>query len=286
MAHKDFIFTSESVSEGHPDKVADQISDAILDRLLEQDPKSRVACETMVTTGVATIAGEITTEAYVDMPQVVRNTLKDIGYNDSSVGFDWETCAVLTSIDQQSADIAQGVNDGEGLFVEQGAGDQGLMFGYAINETPELMPLPIQASHQLVHRLATVRKSGIVNFLRPDSKSQVTVQYEDGKPKRIDTVVVSTQHSPDASWDHVREAVIETVIKPTIDPALIDGETKILVNPTGRFVIGGPHGDAGLTCLREREAASKPHSSAASKDESISTEPNSLTNTPTRRPFA
>ncbi|MBD90797.1 MAG: methionine adenosyltransferase [Deltaproteobacteria bacterium] len=247
MAHKDFIFTSESVSEGHPDKVADQISDAILDRLLEQDPKSRVACETMVTTGVATIAGEITTKAYVDMPQVVRNTLKDIGYNDSSVGFDWETCAVLTSIDQQSADIAQGVNDGEGLFVEQGAGDQGLMFGYAINETPELMPLPIQASHQLVHRLATVRKSGIVNFLRPDSKSQVTVQYEDGKPKRIDTVVVSTQHSPDASWDHVREAVIETVIKPTIDPALIDGETKILVNPTGRFVIGGPMGDCGLT---------------------------------------
>jgi len=247
MAHKDFIFTSESVSEGHPDKVADQISDAILDRLLEQDPNSRVACETMVTTGVAMIAGEITTEAYVDMPQVVRNTLKDIGYNDSSVGFDWETCAVLTSIDQQSVDIAQGVNDGEGLFVEQGAGDQGLMFGYAINETPELMPLAIQASHQLVHRLSTVRKSGIVNFLRPDSKSQVTVQYEDGKPARIDTVVVSTQHSPDASWDHVREAVIETVIKPTIDPALIDSATKILVNPTGRFVIGGPMGDCGLT---------------------------------------
>lgn len=247
MAHKDFIFTSESVSEGHPDKVADQISDAILDRLLEQDPHSRVACETMVTTGVAMIAGEITTEAYVDMPQVVRNTLKEIGYNDSAVGFDWETCAVLTSIDQQSPDIAQGVNDGEGLFVEQGAGDQGLMFGYAINETPELMPLAIQASHQLVHRLATVRKSGIVNFLRPDSKSQVTVQYEDGKPARIDTVVVSTQHSPDASWDHVREAVIETVIKPTLDPALVDNETKILVNPTGRFVIGGPMGDCGLT---------------------------------------
>ena len=247
MAHKDFIFTSESVSEGHPDKVADQISDAILDRLIEQDPSSRVACETMVTTGVAMIAGEITTEAYVDMPQVVRSTLKDIGYNDSSVGFDWETCAVLTSIDQQSSDIAQGVNDGEGLFVEQGAGDQGLMFGYAINETPELMPLAIQASHQLVHRLATVRKSGIVNFLRPDSKSQVTVQYEDGKPARIDTVVVSTQHSPDASWDHVREAVIETVIKPTIDSALIDSATKILVNPTGRFVIGGPMGDCGLT---------------------------------------
>ena len=247
MAHKDFIFTSESVSEGHPDKVADQISDAILDCLLGQDPRSRVACETMVTTGVAMIAGEITTEAYVDMPQVVRGTLKEIGYNDSSVGFDWETCAVLTSIDQQSSDIAQGVNDGEGLFVEQGAGDQGLMFGYAINETPELMPLAIQASHQLVHRLATVRKSGIVNFLRPDSKSQVTVQYEDGKPARIDTVVVSTQHSPDASWDHVREAVIETVIKPTVDPALIDNETKILVNPTGRFVIGGPMGDCGLT---------------------------------------
>jgi S-adenosylmethionine synthetase len=247
MAHKDFIFTSESVSEGHPDKVADQISDAILDRLLEQDPHSRVACETMVTTGVAMIAGEITTDAYVDMPQVVRNTLKDIGYNDSSVGFDWETCAVLTSIGQQSSDIAQGVNDGEGLFVEQGAGDQGLMFGYAINETPELMPLAIQASHQLVHRLATVRKSGIVNFLRPDSKSQVTVQYENGKPARIDTVVVSTQHSPDASWDHVREAVIETVIKPTLDPALLDDATKILVNPTGRFVIGGPMGDCGLT---------------------------------------
>jgi S-adenosylmethionine synthetase len=247
MAHKDFIFTSESVSEGHPDKVADQISDAILDRLLEQDPNSRVACETMVTTGVAMIAGEITTEAYVDMPKVVRNTLKEIGYNDSSFGFDWETCAVLTSIDQQSSDIAQGVNDGEGLFVEQGAGDQGLMFGYAIDETPELMPLPIQAAHQLVRRLATVRKSGIVNFLRPDSKSQVTIQYEDGKPKRVDTVVVSTQHSPDASWEHVREAVIETVIKPTIDASLIDKDTRILVNPTGRFVIGGPMGDCGLT---------------------------------------
>jgi len=247
MAHKDFIFTSESVSEGHPDKVADQVSDAILDRLLEQDPKSRVACETMVTTGVAMIAGEITTEAYVDMPQVVRNTLKEIGYNDSSTGFDWETCAVLTSIDQQSQDIAQGVNDGEGLYVEQGAGDQGLMFGYAINETPELMPLAIQASHQLVQRLATVRKSGIVNFLRPDSKSQVTVQYENGKPARIDTVVLSTQHSPDASWEHVREAVVETVIKPTLDPALVDADTKILVNPTGRFVVGGPMGDCGLT---------------------------------------
>ena len=247
MAHKDFIFTSESVSEGHPDKVADQVSDAILDRLLEQDPKSRVACETMVTTGVAMSAGEITTEAYVDMPQVVRNTVKEIGYNDSSTGFDWETCAVLTSIDQQSQDIAQGVNDGEGLYVEQGAGDQGLMFGYAINETPELMPLAIQASHQLVQRLATVRKSGIVNFLRPDSKSQVTVQYENGKPARIDTVVLSTQHSPDASWEHVREAVVETVIKPTLDPALVDADTKILVNPTGRFVVGGPMGDCGLT---------------------------------------
>jgi S-adenosylmethionine synthetase len=247
MAHKDFIFTSESVSEGHPDKVADQISDAILDRLIEQDPNSRVACETMVTTGVAMIAGEITTEAYVDMPKVVRSTLKDIGYNDSSFGFDWETCAVLTSIDQQSSDIAQGVNDGEGLFVEQGAGDQGLMFGYAIDETPELMPLPIQASHQLVQRLATVRKSGIVNFLRPDSKSQVTVEYENGRPKRMDTIVVSTQHSPDASWEHVREAVIETVIKPTIDASLIDDDTRILVNPTGRFVIGGPMGDCGLT---------------------------------------
>ena len=247
MAHKDFVFTSESVSEGHPDKVADQISDAVLDRLIAEDPSSRVACETLVTTGMALIAGEITTKAYVDMPTVVRDTLREIGYTNSAIGFDYETCAVLTTIDQQSADIAQGVNAGEGLFTSQGAGDQGLMFGYACDETTELMPLPIMTAHKLVRRLATVRKSGIVNFLRPDSKSQVTVQYVDGRPARIDTVVISTQHAPDASWEHVREAVIETVIKPTVNPELIDDDTKILVNPTGRFVVGGPLGDCGLT---------------------------------------
>jgi S-adenosylmethionine synthetase len=247
MAVKDFIFTSESVSEGHPDKVADQISDSVLDALIAKDPNSRVACETMVTTGLALIAGEITTEAYVDMPKIVRKTIEEIGYTDPSSGFDSATCAVLTSIDQQSADISQGVTQGEGLYTEQGAGDQGLMFGYACDETDVHMPLAIQTAHRLVQRMADVRKNGIVGIFRPDSKSQVTVQYENGAPKRIDTIVISTQHAAEASWEHVREAVVETVIKPTVAEKWIDRETRILVNPTGRFVVGGPLGDCGLT---------------------------------------
>jgi S-adenosylmethionine synthetase len=247
MAIQDFIFTSESVGEGHPDKVSDQISDSILDAILAQDPAGRVACETMVTTGMAVIAGEITTTAIIDVPALVRDTIREIGYSDSAMGFDYKTCAVLSSIDKQSPDISAGVTEGQGLFTEQGAGDQGLMFGYACDDTPELMPMPIMLSHKLVHRLADVRKAGIVNFLRPDAKSQVTIQYEGGHPKRIDTVVVSTQHSEDVSWEQVREAVMETVIKPTLDPAMIDANTKYLVNPTGRFVVGGPMGDCGLT---------------------------------------
>ncbi len=247
MALSDFIFTSESVSEGHPDKMADQISDSILDDCLRQDPHSRVACETMVNTGLVVIAGEITTQAYVDMPAVVRQTVADIGYLDSNHGFDANTCAVIVSIDRQSPDISQGVTEGEGLHVEQGAGDQGLMFGYACDETPELMPLPIMTSHKIVQKLAEVRKAGAVDFLRPDSKSQVTVQYENGQPKRIDAVVVSTQHADSASWDDVQSSVRELVLDHVLPKHLIDGDTKIYVNPTGRFVIGGPQGDCGLT---------------------------------------
>ena len=246
MAEK-FIFTSESVSEGHPDKVADQISDAILDAILAQDPKARVACETLVTTGMAVIAGEITTTAYADMQTIVRQTIKEIGYNDSAMGFDYETCAVLVSIDKQSPDIAQGVNEGDGLHKEQGAGDQGLMFGYACNETPELMPMPIQLSHQLVKVLADVRKSGELNFLRPDSKSQVSVEYVDGKPSRIDTVVISTQHAPDVTHAEIEKQVIEKVVKKVIPAHLLDANTRYFINPTGRFVVGGPMGDCGLT---------------------------------------
>jgi S-adenosylmethionine synthetase len=246
MAEK-FIFTSESVSEGHPDKVADQISDAILDAILAQDPKARVACETLVTTGMAVIAGEITTTAYADMPSIVRETIKEIGYNDSAMGFDYETCAVLVSIDKQSPDIAQGVNEGDGLHKEQGAGDQGLMFGYACNETPELMPMPIQLSHQLVKVLADVRKSGKLPFLRPDSKSQVSVEYVDGKPVRVDTVVISTQHTPDVTHKQIEEGVIEEVVRKVIPAHLLDANTRYFINPTGRFVVGGPMGDCGLT---------------------------------------
>ena len=247
MALKDFIFTSESVSEGHPDKVADQISDAVLDGCLAEDPRSRVACETMVTTGLVCIAGEITTEAYVDMQAVARETVERIGYTDSKGGFDANTCAVMVSIDRQSPDISQGVTEGAGKFSDQGAGDQGLMFGYACDETPELMPLPIMTSHKIVQKLAEVRKSGAVDFLRPDSKSQVTVQYENGQPKRIDAVVVSTQHAASASWEDVQGSVRELVLNKVLPQHLIDGDTKIYVNPTGRFVIGGPQGDCGLT---------------------------------------
>ncbi len=247
MAMTDFLFTSESVSEGHPDKVADQISDAILDAIIAQDPKARVACETLVTTGMAMIAGEITTSAYVDMPVIVRQTLKDIGYNDSSMGFDCETCAVLTSIDRQSPDISQGVTEGEGLFADQGAGDQGLMFGYACNETPELMPMPITFAHKLTKRLADVRKSGLLNFLRPDSKSQVSIQYINDKPIRVDTVVISSQHTPDVTYEDLKQGIIEEVVRKVIPAELLDENTKYFINPTGRFVIGGPMGDCGLT---------------------------------------
>jgi len=246
MSKRDYLFTSESVTEGHPDKVADQISDAILDGIIDYDPKGRVACETLVTTGLVFISGEITTTCYVDMPHIVRETIRDIGYNSSSMGFDWETCAVITSIDQQSADIAQGVN-GKGLFKEQGAGDQGLMFGYACNETPELMPMPICYAHKLTMRLAEVRKNGSLDFLRPDGKSQITIQYENGKPKRVEAIVIAAQHSPDISYSELKEAIIEEVIKKVVPKKMIDGDTKYFINTTGRFVVGGPMGDTGLT---------------------------------------
>lgn len=247
MSMTDFIFTSESVSEGHPDKVADQISDAVLDAIIAQDPRSRVACETLVTTGMVFIAGEITTSAIVDYPSIARETIREIGYNDSAMGFDWETCAVLTSIDKQSPDISQGVTEGQGLFKDQGAGDQGLMFGYACNDTPELMPMPIMMAHKLTKKLTDVRKAGILNFLRPDSKSQVSIRYIDDKPVCIDTVVVSSQHTPDVTYETIREGIIEEVIKKVIPAELMTPETRFLINPTGRFVIGGPMGDCGLT---------------------------------------
>ncbi|BBA70377.1 methionine adenosyltransferase [Geobacter sulfurreducens] len=247
MEMKDYIFTSESVSEGHPDKVADQVSDAILDAILTQDKRARVACEALVTTGMAVIAGEITTTAVVDYPKVVRETIKEIGYNDSAMGFDWETCAVLVSIDKQSPDISQGVTEGEGMFKEQGAGDQGLMFGYACNETPELMPMTIMYSHRLTQKLAEVRKNGTLDFLRPDSKSQVSIQYVDDRPVRVDTVVISSQHTPEVSYETIKEGIIEEVVKKIIPVELMDDKTRFLINPTGRFVIGGPMGDCGLT---------------------------------------
>ena len=247
MALNDFLFTSESVGEGHPDKLADQVSDAILDALVAQDPMSRVACETLTTTGLVVVAGEITTKAQIDYREVARQAIRDIGYTDPTAGFDADSCGVMISIGRQSPDIAQGVNEGEGLYKEMGAGDQGLMFGFAVNETPELMPAPIQLSHQLVKKLAEVRKANVVPFFRPDSKSQVTVQYENGKPKRIDAIVVSTQHSPDVSHKQIEDAVRELVISPIIPAHLLDDKTKYYVNPTGRFVVGGPVGDAGLT---------------------------------------
>jgi S-adenosylmethionine synthetase len=242
-----YQFTSESVTEGHPDKICDQISDAILDGILERDPVARVACETMVKTGMAVVAGEITTTAWVDMPVVVRQTIKDIGYTDSSMGFDWETCAVLTAIEKQSPDISQGVTEGEGLHKEQGAGDQGLMFGYATDETPDLMPAPISYAHKLAKKLAEVRKSKKVDWLRPDGKTQVTIEYDDEVPVRASAIVVSTQHAPEVKQKQIVEAVRSLVIEKVIPAKLIDKATKIFVNPTGRFVIGGPYGDAGLT---------------------------------------
>ncbi|MGD0674192.1 MAG: methionine adenosyltransferase [Polyangiaceae bacterium] len=242
-----YRFTSESVTEGHPDKLCDQVSDAILDAILAQDPRARVACESLAKTGMVVVAGEITTTARIEFPAIVRSTVSDIGYVDSAMGFDATTCAVLTAIERQSPDIAQGVNEGDGLHKEQGAGDQGLMFGYASDETPELMPAAIQYAHTLARQLAAVRKKKAVDFLRPDGKTQVTLEYENDVPVRIDAIVVSTQHDEKVKYKHLREAVIELVIDKSLPKKLIDKGTKIHVNPTGRFVIGGPQGDCGLT---------------------------------------
>ncbi|MFO7178280.1 MAG: methionine adenosyltransferase, partial [Pseudomonadota bacterium] len=242
-----YLFTSESVTEGHPDKICDAISDAVVDAAIAGDKWSRVACETLCKTGFVVIAGEITSKASIDFGRIARSVIREIGYVDSSMGFDAETCGVLTAIEPQSPDISQGVTEGQGLFKEQGAGDQGLMFGFACDETPELMPAPITYAHALTQRLTQVRKSKKADFLRPDGKSQVTLEYEDGKPKRIETVVVSTQHSPDIKYKDLKEAVMELVIKKALPANLLDKKTKYFVNPTGRFVIGGPFGDAGLT---------------------------------------
>ncbi len=247
MPLKDFLFTSESVSEGHPDKMCDQISDAILDALLAEDPTSRVACETLTKTGMVVVAGEITTNAQVPYAEIVRDTIREIGYTSSEMGFDGNTCAILTAIDRQSPDISIGVTPGQGLFKEQGAGDQGLMFGFACDETPELMPLPIVLAHRLVKHLADLRKTGKYPFVYPDAKSQVTIEYRDGKPRRVDAVVVSTQHSADVEYQTLREFVVEEVIKKVLPPEFFDKETRVHVNPTGRFVVGGPQGDCGLT---------------------------------------
>ena len=241
MSRVNYLFTSESVTEGHPDKIADQISDAILDEIIAKDQYCRVACETLVTTGLAFVAGEITTSCYVEIPEIVRRTVRDVGYTRAKYGFDFETCSVLTAIHSQSPDIAMGVDTG-------GAGDQGIMFGYATNETPELMPTPILLAHKLTKRLTDLRKQGLLPYLRPDGKSQVTVEYRDSKPVRVTAIVISTQHSPDVTLKELREDVIDQVIKPTIPPALLDEESIIYhINPTGRFVIGGPQGDTGIT---------------------------------------
>ena len=244
---KEYLFSSESVSEGHPDKVADQISDAILDAILAVDPTARVACETLVSTGLVVISGEITTSAHINYREIAQDTVRRIGYNDSDIGFDYKSCAILTAINRQSPDIAQGVNEGEGIDLDQGAGDQGLMFGYACNETPSLMPLPIYYAHRIMQRHAEVRKDGRLPWLRPDAKSQLTVRYVDGKPVEIDTVVVSTQHSPDIEHAELSAAVIEEIVKPVLPKELLTERTRYLINPTGRFVVGGPHGDCGLT---------------------------------------
>ena len=244
---RSYLFTSESVSEGHPDKMADQISDAVLDALIEQDKGSRVGCESLVTTGLAIVSGEITTSAQIDTTQVVRDTIRDIGYCSSEMGYDHASCSVVIALDKQSKDIAQGVNEGEGMDLEQGAGDQGLMFGFACNETDVLMPFPITYAHRLVKRQAEVRKSGALPWLRPDAKSQISVRYENGKPTSIDTVVLSTQHAEDVSHETLSEGVVDEIIKPVLPADMISGESRFLVNPTGRFVVGGPHGDCGLT---------------------------------------
>jgi S-adenosylmethionine synthetase len=247
MVNNNYIFTSESVSEGHPDKVADQISDAILDEHIKGDKRSRVAMETLVTTGRVILAGEITSSCEVDYEKVARRVVADIGYTDADIGFDADTCNVDVYVHSQSPDISQGVTEGQGLFSEQGAGDQGMMFGYAVAETDELMPMPILLAHKLVKRLADVRRNGELSFIRPDSKSQVTIEYSDGRPKRAEAIVVSTQHSPEASHKEITEGVIETTIKKVIPKDFIDKNTKIYINPTGRFVVGGPYGDTGLT---------------------------------------
>ncbi|MCH7559083.1 MAG: methionine adenosyltransferase [Planctomycetes bacterium] len=243
----EYLFTSESVTMGHPDKVADHVSDAILDAMLAQDPRSRVACETLVTTGLVVVAGEITTKAYVDIPGVVRNTIKKIGYDDPAIGFDGDDCAVIVTIDNQSPDISRGVTEGTGLHKEQGAGDQGLMFGYACKETPVLMPMPIQLAHALTTRLEKMRQNKKLPWLRPDGKSQVTVEYENGKPRRIHTVVVSAQHAPSVPYRQLRKQIIEKVVLPVLPKRLVDKGTIFHINPTGRFVVGGPKGDCGLT---------------------------------------
>jgi len=244
---KDYIFTSESVSEGHPDKVSDRISDSIVDAAMAQDPMSRVACETLCTAGLIIVSGEITTRAQINYADVARQACRDIGYTDPEIGFDADSCGVLTSIHPQSPDISQGITEGEGLYCEQGAGDQGMMFGFACDDTPELMPMPIQFAHKLVLKLAELRKSHVLPYIKPDSKSQVTIEYKDGKPRRVSAVVISTQHSADIPLEKIRSDMQEAVIDQVIPSEFLDDKTKIFVNPTGRFVIGGPHGDTGLT---------------------------------------